>query len=114
MDHMKFAEKFIGQFCIVRLRDAGIHAGIVMGVEDGLVILKNSRRIYRWEGPTTLSELAYVGPRADSLVARELRSHLLRDWCEIIPTTLEGEEAFAACAWDGPGSTGGGVQRVEL
>lgn len=51
----------IGKFCIVRCRDAGVHCGVVVAVDGSGVVLHNARRIWRWRGANTLSELSLRG-----------------------------------------------------
>jgi hypothetical protein len=49
-------------FCIVRTRNAGVHAGEVVSRKGGVVTVKNSRRLWRWGSAATLSELSQYGP----------------------------------------------------
>jgi len=51
----------IGNYVIVRTYSAGIFAGTLTRKEDKEVELKNARRIWYWEGSSSLSELAEKG-----------------------------------------------------
>lgn len=91
------------QYSVVRCRNAGVHAGYVEKLEDGDLMLYESRRLWRWHG-RTLSGLATEGtddPRAckfgDELP--ELRLNAI-DWCEIIPCTRQSEDSLRSVeAW---------------
>jgi len=41
---------FIGKYCLARCYSAGVHAGTVVEVDGDEVILKDSRRLWSWEG----------------------------------------------------------------
>lgn len=48
-------------YCIIRTYSAGVHAGYVLQHEGKEVILLNSRRLWKWAGAFTLSEMAVNG-----------------------------------------------------
>ena len=74
----------IGEYCVIRTYSAGVHAGTVESVNGTEVILKDSRRIYRWEGAFTLSELSQKGI-SDGKLATVLPLLVLTESVEIIP-----------------------------
>jgi hypothetical protein len=85
------------KYCIVRCKNAGVHAGYLKSREDGVVTLLDSRRLWRWWSKFTLSGLATAGVLAGkedecrfACVVAELQLTEL-DVCEIIPCT---EKAF--------------------
>ncbi len=51
----------IGDYVIVRTYSAGVFAGTMVSRDGKEVVLSNARRIWRWEGAATLSELAHRG-----------------------------------------------------
>ena len=51
----------LNKYVIIRTYSAGVHAGILTTVENDVVTLKDARRIWHWEGASTLSELAIHG-----------------------------------------------------
>ena len=51
----------IGSYVIVRTYSAGVFAGTLKSREGKEVTLTNARRIWRWEGAATLSQLAESG-----------------------------------------------------
>lgn len=80
----------VGEYCIVRCRGAGVHAGVIEAVSGDCVLLQNARRIWRWSGGRlSCSELAESGPGSGSRLAVGRKKHVLRDWVEIIPCSAE-------------------------
>ena len=52
----------VGKYCIVRCRNAGVHAGIVLRADrDWVVLAPGSRRMWQWYSGFTLSEAANNG-----------------------------------------------------
>lgn len=51
----------IGKYVIVRTYSAGVFAGTLVSRTGKEVELKNARRIWRWEGAASLSQLAQSG-----------------------------------------------------
>ena len=52
---------FIGKYVIVRTQSAGVHAGTLIAKSGSEVRLSQSRRLWKWMGALTLSELAELG-----------------------------------------------------
>ena len=48
-------------YCIVRTYSAGVHAGYVEKRIGKEVVLRNSRRLWYWDGAASLSQLAMEG-----------------------------------------------------
>ena len=48
-------------YVIVRTYSAGCHAGVLESRKGQEVVLKNSRRLWYWQGAASLSQLAQVG-----------------------------------------------------
>lgn len=89
-------KSFIGQYCIVRTYSAGVFAGILESVEGKEAVVADARRIWRWEGAASLSELATKGtikPK-DCKFPCAVEKVLLTEVIEIIPCTLEAEESI--------------------
>jgi len=51
----------IGKYCIIRTYTAGVFAGIVQSRKNKEVVMKNVRRLWYWDGASSLSELAKKG-----------------------------------------------------
>ena len=86
------------EFCIVRCRDAGVHAGYVDSKTDHTVILLNSRRLWRYytTGLGTCSELAIDGLVAgsESRISPALTRNTLAGWCEITVATGKAKKSI--------------------
>lgn len=87
----------VGQFCVIRTVNAGVHYGIVQNVEsDGGITLSASRRLWSWQGALSLSEVSQIGIKGGK-VACEIPVHYLMQAIEILPcsaaarTNLEGQ-----------------------
>lgn len=53
--------EFIGRYVIVRTQLAGVHAGILLEKKGTEVRLQGARRLWRWYGAASLSQLAMEG-----------------------------------------------------
>ena len=87
----------IGEFCIIRCRDAGVHAGVLVSYEGKEVVLKDSRRLWYWKAKTghTLSACAIHGVATDSKIAGLIEKEIiLTDACEILPCSHDSKESI--------------------
>lgn len=82
-----------GGYVIVRCRNAGVHSGYLESKDGNFVVLKKSRRLWRWWSKFTLSGLAMSGVLKGkesevrfSCVVPEIML-VTSDVCEIIPCT---------------------------
>lgn len=50
-----------GRYCIVRTYSAGVFAGEIQSRKDQEVVLHNARRLWKWSGAASLSQLAMEG-----------------------------------------------------
>ena len=99
-----FKNPSIGKYCIVRCRNAGVHAGIVKQANAEFVELKDSRRLWFWKSAFTLSEAANEGVTSESKIAAPLAVLVIptNDVCELIPTSdkarksIEGAKEYHA------------------
>ena len=82
-----------GEYVIVRCRNAGVHAGYKKIRTADILILENSRRLWRWWSKFTLSGLAMdgvlTGKESECRFACVLPVLELTgsDVCEVIPCT---------------------------
>ena len=85
---------------IVRTYSAGVHFGYLRSREGKEVVLVNSRRIWRWGGAWTLSEIATTGlDVSKSKVAASVSSITLTEAIEIIDCTPEAEICLNEAKW---------------
>jgi hypothetical protein len=88
----------VGKTCVIRTYSAGVHVGEVARHNGREVLLKNARRIWRWGGAFTLSEVATKGVDPEkSRIAVALPEILLTEAVEIIPATKEAMAKIEAC-----------------
>lgn len=85
------------QYCIIRCRNAGVHAGVLIEHDraNNVVRLRDSRRLWRWFG-RTLSGLALEGTpdKSKCKFGPEISDIYLLDPCEIIPCTEDAESSL--------------------
>lgn len=98
-------KELIGEYVIVRCRDAGVHAGYLVDYEGRNVTLKNSRRLWYWvcaKKQHSLSGVSVVGITNKSKIPAVVPTLVLSDACEILSTTdkcresIEGAEIHVA------------------
>lgn len=86
------------RYYIIRADRAGVFAGNIVSREGSEVTLTNCRRLWRWEGANTLSDIALKGvakPRDCKFTAPVAEITVL-GVIEIIPCTAEAEENIKA------------------
>lgn len=79
----------IGEFVIVRCRDAGVHTGYLKEQSGRAALLHEARRIWNWQGAFTLNEVANSGVAEESRISEAVPQILLLEACEIIPVPDE-------------------------
>ena len=90
-------------YVIVRCKMAGVHAGEleVYDRATGAITLRNARRIWRWRGAASLSELAVYGaanpPECRFACVVERHELMAGDTCEIAYTQPVGEAMIRDC-----------------
>ena len=52
---------FVGKYCVIRAKDAGVFAGTVMEHNGQEVLLKDARRLWYWDGACSISQIAVDG-----------------------------------------------------
>lgn len=89
------------QFVIIRSRDAGVHCGTLENIADGgMVTLSEARRIWRWRGANTLSELSQRGADEDwTRISEPVPKIVIIGTCEVIPCSVVARENLARSRW---------------
>lgn len=83
----------VGRRCLVRTYSAGVHIGDVVKIDGMECYLKNSLRLWKWEGGgLSLSAVANNGIKGGRL--NETGEVYLTNAIEFIPTTKEAEKTF--------------------
>lgn len=91
-----FFNNFIGKYVVCRGYYIGVHAGILVGYDPNRfhMMLKDARRLWRWESDFTLSAVAIKGMIEGAKVDVLTPQILLRGVDEIIPCTEKAEESI--------------------
>jgi hypothetical protein len=78
---------YVGRMCVIRSRDSGVWIGTVLSIKGAVVRLSNARRVWRWAGAMTLSDLATLGTTAPAECKwpAAVPDVSVRGWCEIVP-----------------------------
>jgi len=94
-------KKTQSQKVIVRTFSAGVHFGTLRSREGDEVVLDGARRLWRWRGANTLSEIATKGlDAANSAIAASVDGHRLKGWIEILPCSADAAKQIeGASAW---------------
>lgn len=88
----------VGRYCIVRTYSAGVFAGILAERNGREAKVTNARRIWKWDGAASLSQLAMEGTKNPDgcRFPCEVDEVLLTEVIEIIPTTSQAEQSIKA------------------
>lgn len=95
-------KSFIGKYCMVRTRSAGVFAGTVVEVASEVsgvsAVLSDARRIWYWDGAASLSQLATDGTSApqNCKFPCAVADVFLPEVVEMIPITDKARESIAA------------------
>lgn len=93
------AAHLIGRFVIVRARDSGVHAGLLVSAQDRTVHLQGARRLWYWHAAHghTLNGVAIHGLKTGkSKIAGAVAEIVILDACEIIGTTSVCEKSITS------------------
>lgn len=87
-------------YVIVRTYSAGVHAGYLVRHEGQEVELKDSRRIWYWDGTASLSQLAMEGVKnpENCKFAMVVPEIILTQAIEIIPCTQKAQKIISEVA----------------
>ena len=86
------------KFVIIRSKESGVHFGIPVKRVGDEIVLKDSRRIWFWDGAATLSELATKGTSApkNCKFPAAIPEITVLGICEIIPCTQQAIDSIQA------------------
>ena len=97
IDNVTYVEKEAAassdKYVIIRTYSAGVHAGYLKEKNGTEVILTNARRIWKWCGAASLSQLAMEGTTLPCYFKFPCAvNEITLQWIEIIPCTEQGRE----------------------
>lgn len=86
------------KFVMVRSKDSGVFAGFLKSRVKDEVVLNDARRIYYWDGASTLSQLATDGTSKpqNCKFPVAVDEVLIIGVCEIIPITAKAKASIDA------------------
>ena len=87
------------EYVVVRTYSAGVHVGYLVSHKGPEVVLKDARRIWRWEGARTLNEIANGGVGPGSKVSDATARVTLTGAIEILLTTAGGKKNLESAQW---------------
>lgn len=94
---MSIYDGFLGEHVVIRTYSAGVHVGTLIAIKETTVVLADARRIYKWGGAFTLSEIAVSGLTPDaSRMAVAIPRILLTQAIEVLPTSELARATFDA------------------
>ena len=83
----------LGRRCLIRTYSAGVHIGDVVAVNEMEVHLKNSLRLWKWQGGgLSISAVANNGIKGGRI--DKTGEVYLTNVIEIIPTTEQAEKSY--------------------
>ncbi|MDX3885562.1 MAG: hypothetical protein QHC65_14165 [Sphingomonas sp.] len=88
-----------GKPVIVRTYSAGVHFGYLLSRDGKEVRLASSRRLWRWYGAWTLSEIATSGLDTEKSKVAAPVEITLTEAIEIIDCTAAAVESIEAAKW---------------
>lgn len=82
-----------GRYCIVRTYSAGVFAGNIESKNGREVTLTNARRLWKWSGAASLSQLAMEGVKDPNgcKFPREVSKVILTEVIEILDCTNDAQ-----------------------
>lgn len=85
--------KLLDKYCIVRTRSAGVFAGEIIALDKDSCTIRNSRRIWYWDGAASLSQLSQEGVKRpeNCKFPCEIPEHFVFEPIEILPCTQEAK-----------------------
>ena len=81
----------IGNYVVVRCKDAGVHAGYLIDYKERVAVLSKSKRLWYWKAAKNsfLSAVAVHGITDESKTGDVIETIILTETCEIIGCTEE-------------------------
>lgn len=96
LSNIDLTDAVIGKYCIIRGREFGVFVGTVEAVDGDRVLVKNARRLWRWSGAASLSQLALEGVKDPGrcMFTVTVECVLLLGAIEIIPATEQAQRCI--------------------
>lgn len=89
-----------GRFVVVRTFSAGVHVGTLIHMEGREVRLADARRVWRWAGANTLSELSQKGAAQEyTRISQPVPEIILTEAIEVILCSDVARENLSLSRW---------------
>ena len=78
---------FLGKKAIIRGNNSGVQYGTITAIDNSIVVLENSRRIWYWSGAASLSQMAMEGvkdAKACKFSLVQATPHIITDVIEVL------------------------------
>ena len=95
----KTTKKTEPRIVLVRSRDSGVWIGEFVSKSGADVTLTKARKIWRWRGANTTSELALRGCAVEYSRVAEAVDTTVLGCCEITESNAAAFKAVNACGW---------------
>lgn len=94
-------ERRLCPLVVVRSRGAGVHIGLLASYDmmSRTAVLLDSRRLWRWYGANTLSEVARDGVSGAVRLARAVPQHSVLDVIEVLPVSAKAAPGLTESRW---------------
>jgi hypothetical protein len=90
----------LGEFVLVRTRDAGVHCGTLQTLIDTVCTLAEARRVWRWRGANTLHELSLRGAAEEwTRISEPVPVIYLSQVIEVLPCSEEARKNLSKSRW---------------
>lgn len=99
---MGIYDSFIGKLCVFRTSAyaSGVHIGVLKEIDGDDAVVTDSRRLWRWRGANTLSEVAARGvDEIHSRISEPEPIKLILGVVEIIPVQDAARENLTRSRW---------------
>lgn len=94
----EYSHPMMDKDVIIRTYSSGVHIGKLVSIDYTVagteVLLENSRRLWKWNGAFTLSEVSQKGVSGDTKISTNIPLHCVQNVIEIIPTTKQARDTY--------------------
>jgi len=89
-----------GPFVVVRTYSAGVHVGTLASRKGTEVVLRDARRLWRWNGANTLHEVALLGvSETYTRLSEPVSEIVLTEAIEVLTASKDAEANLTRSRW---------------
>ena len=89
-----------GPFVVVRTYSAGVHVGTLVSRKGTEVVLRDARRLWRWNGANTLHEVALHGvSETYTRLSEPVPEIVLTEAIEVLTASKDAEANLTRSRW---------------